>query len=353
MDPTPATPEQPRSIDETAPSRRAWPSIVGFIVGIGLLACAIVALLGQRDEMGQAYEAARSRPWWLVAAVVLLPIVNIALTGLSFVVVTRRRGRVGIGEMIGLIWTASLLNQLPLRPGMVGRLAYHRSVNGIRVGDSLKAMVEIIACAAVATGLMIAVVAVTAITNAAPSILMLAAAVAAASLLLLTLVLRAVGANRSGAWVHAWRYALTVAIRYVDVLVWATRYALVFMLVGWNIDVRGAAAVAAAGQGAMMAPVPFGLREWVVGVTSAWMPEEYWQHHIEPSSPTSSSIHTLPGLVERSTPGLMADVTNRAAELAVCVPGGLIAGAWLMRRWRRTGPMQRGASITRSAQTPV
>jgi hypothetical protein len=101
--------------------------------------------------------------------------------------------------------------------------------------------------------------------------------------------------------------------------VWMLRYALVFGLIGRPLGPTSAAAIALGGQAAMVLPIQIGLREWVVGLTSTLLPES----------------HTVAGAAAAASlsPGLLADLINRAAELAVSVPLGLAAAAVLYRRW--------------------
>ncbi len=63
---------------------------------------------------------------------------NLLLTGLLFTVLISRYGNVGRVEMQALIATATLLNFLPLRPGLFGRIAYHRTFNAIPAAASVK-----------------------------------------------------------------------------------------------------------------------------------------------------------------------------------------------------------------------
>jgi hypothetical protein len=332
-----------------------------FGVGLALLAGAVVAVVRQREAVSAAVSAARGAEWWLVVLVVMLPGVNLALTSLSFSVVMGRRGRVGKREMLALIWAAWLGNQLPLRAGLVGRVAYHKAVNRIGVGESVRASVELLVVAVCATGLLVGVVVVNAALGGSAWTLGGSVAVVVGLLFGAAGLMRArsgvveegAAGERAGglrgwwAWVsggqrHAWRYPAALGLRFLDVVVWGARYALVFALVGYQLDVRGAAATAATSQVAMLTPVPVGLREWVVGMTGAWLPEGLLVERggVKPTGAEragGAGEAGEAGLVERATPGLLADTTNRAAELVLTVPGGLVAGVYLGRRWRGRG----------------
>jgi hypothetical protein len=70
----------------------------------------------------------------------------------------------------------------------------------------------------------------------------------------------------------------------------------------------------------MLSPVPLGLREWTVGFVHALLsPDRLDDYGI--------SVDTL-------APGVAADLANRAVELMVSVPLGVLATIWLMRRIR-------------------
>jgi len=245
----------------------------------------------------------------------VLPIVNWILTSASFWVITRRYGRVGIGEMSALIGAASLLNYLPLRPGLFGRVAYHRAVNGIAVVDSVKVVVLLIACSGVAAGVLLAATAV-----AGPS-----AGGAAASAAVV-----APGAALAGLWGIAWAkeqvwaaHAGAVFFRYLDIMVWTGRYAVAFALWGCPIGLAPAAVLAAVSQAVSLVPLAgngLGLREWGTGYTTAWL--------------AAAGIVAAGGAGARDL-GLAADLVNRAGELVALVPIGVLGCLWVARRLAR------------------
>src|SRR5690606_18485027 len=72
----------------------------------------------------------------LLAAAILLPVLNWVVVSVSFWVMMGRYGRIGLREMAALIGVAWLLNYLPLRPGLIGRLGYHKAVHGVAIRDS-------------------------------------------------------------------------------------------------------------------------------------------------------------------------------------------------------------------------
>jgi hypothetical protein len=283
---------------------------VGFMIGVALLAAAGWVLYSQRRDMGGAWQSMRAAPLPLIAAAALLPLVNWLLISLSFWILMRRYGRIGPGEMTAAIGGAWLLNYLPLRAGMIGRVAYHKAVNRIPVRDSVRVMIlgMALGMAAVLTVLGIAAALAGRVSGPEWGI---ALGLPPLIALLATGICAKVGA--------AWWYPAVYVIRYLDVLAWAARYAVVFAIVGAPIGLPGAVATAAACQVALVIPLVgngLGLREWAIALTAA---------ALAPAMLASSTDLN-------ATTGLLADVVNRAAEVAVAVPVGIISLMILTRR---------------------
>jgi hypothetical protein len=121
------------------------------------------------------------------------------------------------------------------------------------------------------------------------------------------------GRGSDGWWLPA-----AFGLRYVDTIIWTLRYAVVFALVGSAVDFSGAVAISAVSQVAVLVPVVpngLGLREWGVGLTAAALPS----HLIDAEGQVVTAI------------GVAADLANRAAELLVALPVGLLS-SWLLAR---------------------
>lgn len=277
--------------------------VVGFVIGAGLFAAAVWAIATGGTDFRSAFDAARHAPWWMVTGILLFPLLNWLSVSVSFHVLHNRYGPVGRVEMAALIASAWLLNYLPLKPGMFGRLAYHKKVNGIRFADSARVLVVNIAL----TGFSIA------------------------ALMLIALLVRATGSEWGWAWGWVWcapvpaalgaaalvlwhrrerfgdspwRVAVAAILRFIDMMTWVGRYAASFALIGSPLSFDSAVLVAVVSQVALLIPLAgngLGLREW--GVRAATEPV-----------------------------GLLADVVNRAAELAVSIPLGLAGSAYAARR---------------------
>ena len=300
------------------PARAAVrPRSVLFVV-IGLALAGLAVWHATRGNGGgaiaQAWAAARAAPSWLKAGALALPAANWALTSALFFTLTRAYGRVGAGEMGALIGAAGLYNYLPLRPGLVGRVAYHRAVNGIAVMSSVRVLATTIALSGVGIALLL-ICSLGAARLSAPAG---KAAVIVAPALIAALV---AGYARSRE-LASWRLGAALALRYVDLLVWTARYAVVFALIGRSLDFSQAAAIAGVSQVVGVIPLAgngLGLREWAVGWAAAALPAWYVAGPAAPSTEV----------------GLSADLLHRAAELPAAIVIGLISTAWLTRRLAR------------------
>jgi hypothetical protein len=253
----------------------------------------------------------------LLAGAVVLPLAHWHLTSVVFWVLTRRFGRVGLGEMHLLIGAAGLLNYLPLRPGMFGRFAYHTRVNGIRVKDSVRVTVLCLALTAVATAVAVGVGLATMEAGAALAWCAMASPAAVFGACGLGL------AVRGGVFSAQSSTLIALGVRHLDIMVWMARYAVAFRVIGHPIEPYEAAVFVAAAQSAMLVPLVgggLGVREWGVGLT-------------------------LP-LLDRGAAralGLTADLLNRAAEVVTAVPVGLVCLAILSRRGGMGGRGEAGA----------
>ncbi len=278
--------------------------LLAFLLGSLLLIGAIATVVGRRDTIADALHAIgghssadRARLIGIMLASVLA---NIVLTGAMFSLLMSRYGRVGRLEMQALIAGATLLNYLPLRPGVLGRVAYHKTVNGIAVRDSAKALVQAVLLSAAASAYLTLVVLVSRQRPLAPWI------VTSAPLALLPL---AGILSRGSARV----LCIAGAVRLLDVLVTAVRYHAAFTLIGAPIDFNGALAFACISVIAAMVPLVsngLGLREWAVGLLA----------------PAIASYHMELGIT--------ADLVNRAAELTVVTLVGLPATLCLAKHAR-------------------
>ncbi|MEQ8316741.1 MAG: hypothetical protein RIE77_12780 [Phycisphaerales bacterium] len=290
-----------------------WFRIAGFVAGAALVVLAVVAALRQDPQaMHRSIEALGDHPWWFVLLFVTLPLLNWLSISASIWFLLSRFGTLGVRETSALVGMAWLLNYLPMRPGMVGRVAYHKAVNGIPVRKTGQTLLEGAVITAVASGVM----------------LLGALFLRGFSPLVAWLVLvggpTVVGGIAAAAFWHARpvtaRYCASGALRVIDMAIWAGRYALAFEIVGTPIDLSAALILAVASQIAMLVPFAgngLGLREWLIGALAAGLPAAM-----------------LGGGDAGLSAGLTADVLNRVVEVLVAVPLGLTCLALIARRLR-------------------
>ncbi|MDX2146413.1 MAG: hypothetical protein SFZ23_02735 [Planctomycetota bacterium] len=318
--------------------RRKTLSVLGFTLGVLALAAAIWSVAGA----GGAWQAAQrhvldsSRVELLLLAIALPPL-HIILSALALWALTRQYGRVGFLEMCWLVSGAWLLNFLPLRPGLLGRVAYHKAINGIAIRDSARALVLSIATGAAA--ILLAFLIAIFVANAPWGPWVLALPVSICGLI---------------AW-STWRgqsldadrlrpfpmLAIAVGARYADVLVWSLRYLLVFEAIGMPVRLVQSVAIASVGQLASLVPFVgngLGLREWAVGLASEVLPN--W------TARNADSSLLVSGQFTTAQVGVLADLMNRLVEVVVCMPLALIGLALVARRMR---PSSSGPPPSRDA----
>lgn len=306
----------PHDAVQRARVKRRW-QVAGYVVGLVLFGAAIFAVVRQHDVLLGAVQSVRGASPWLIAFAIVLPALNWLVVSISLWVLTNAYGRVGFGEMLALIANAWMLNYLPMRPGMAGRVTYHKLINQIRVRDSAKVIMQ----ATIMTGIslvMLGALALSLTDRAADWAWLIALAAPGAALGAAALLL----ATRP----FARRMTIALLMRHVDMLIWAGRYWVVFKLLDVDLGVAGVIALAVISQIALLVPFTgngLGIREWLIGWFAARVG-------------TLLPAGVILG-VEHQAVGLAADLVNRAAELSVSIPVGLVAAWWLARRVARAG----------------
>ena len=125
--------------------RRTALRVIGLVVGLVFFAAAIHFAMGEQAEFAKALEALRDPPPSAVALVLASVAIGAVLSALLFHILMRRFGTVPFWEMQALIAASAFANYLPLKPGFVGRVAYHRVRHGIRAAHTLRTILEAIA----------------------------------------------------------------------------------------------------------------------------------------------------------------------------------------------------------------
>lgn len=293
-------------------ARPRWVGWAGFVLGVLLLAGAGAVLLANPDSLRDLSARLGAAPWWAVVIILAGPVLNWLLVSGCLWMLLRRHGPVGLGEMNVLVGSAWLLNHLPMRPGLIGRVGYHKLVNGIRVRDAVESTLWSLGLAGVAGAMGFSLALAIPEGSGAVTIgFVLAGPVALIGVG--ALAARGAGAVRSG-WLLG-----ALSARYADMGVWAVRYAVVFWVMGIEMTPVQIVMVTAVSQIAQLVPLAgggMGLREWLVGLAAGTMAHAF-------------------------DAALAGDLINRAAETLVVIPVGLISGAVVARRvarFRAAGP---------------
>lgn len=345
---------QPLTVSDRSASdrRRVVLRRSAYVVGVLLLIGAVWAAVRGLDGRGIVDVVSRA-PVWLIVVVLLMPGLNWVITSAVFWRLTSRYGKVPFGEMYALLGSAWLLNHLPMRPGLIGRIAYHKAVHGIALRHSSVVLVQALGCAGVASGaLLVQLLAAfwggRGSTGGGQHALLSPALLVVSAAMVLAWLFARLWATRQSA--DSPRYLTVTAIldatalRYADALVWSCRYAVAFAIAGEPLGLTGAVAVALASQAAMLLPVQLGVREWVVGLTAAMLPASWFvgggvgaADGVAESVDAAGQLATGQSAAALSAvaPGLLADLIGRCAELVWAVPGGLICGWWLATRRKR------------------
>lgn len=286
-------------------------SIPLFLASLVLIAAAIFTISQSTDALSSATDTIAGAPLPIIALALALPLLNLLLTSMVFWAATSRHRHVPVSDMTALIFTGWLLNNLPLRPGLLGRIAYHKAIHNIPATTSVRVIVEVLAATLVAAALLLFLSATLLTLPATASTPILVISAATISWLL---------ADPRARWLAA-----AVLFRTLDLAVWAARYHLVFTLTGTPIEPAHVLAITLASQLAMLTPLQLGLREWTVALVASLL-------HTSAADPQLSA-------------GLIADILNRGLELLVSLPAAAIAALYLSRRWRNAkhalpGPSQ-------------
>lgn len=329
--------DQGPASEGAAPSRlRRRLMLIAQIIGAVLLIGALLMVFSQRDVLVKAWGSLRTAPAWIIVLTLLSPLANWACTSVLFYVLTNQYARVRFGETAILMGSTWLLNLLPMRPGLIGRVAYQRVVNGLAVADSVKVTIYSVVTQLVALGMTLSILGVVHVMElAAPGLTAMRDTMLAAFGLGTIAALfglawavpglpQALRAIRGPAPMDAQRLVLGVAVRLLDSAAWTGRYWLAFAAIGPGLGIAlswsDAVILAAMSQAVGMTPVQFGLREWATGLLTRWLP--------------SASTTTLSGTA-RAASGVSADLLMRAAELIVSVPVGLVCTAIVLARLRK------------------
>ncbi|HYE62328.1 MAG TPA: hypothetical protein VD997_10050 [Phycisphaerales bacterium] len=294
------------------PRRPRWTRLLGFAIALALLAAAINAVWSQRDALAESLRHAATTRWYLIALALALPALNWLTTSAIFYILTNAhpmRRKVRPGEMAALVGASWLFNYLPASPGLFGRVLYHQRFHGLHWKHSVTVVVGSMLTSVAA----LAVTFVAGVLFAFDSIPFLVAPTVLAVVALTLSIL-----NRRRA-VAGWREAAALVVRCLDLYIWAARYYVVLLILDLDPTPTLALSLAAVSQAALLIPFlgnGLGLREWAVGLVGP----------------------ALPGWAATRTTALSVDLVNRACELLIAIPVGLISAAVLAANTRREYP---------------
>jgi uncharacterized membrane protein YbhN (UPF0104 family) len=272
-----------------------------FTISMLLLVGATYFVYRGTNGLDGVWESLSSAPIWMLVLIVIGPLGNHWSVSMCLQALQSRHGKVGVREMFVLVGSAWLFNYLPMRPGLIGRIGYHKAINQIRLRDSLESSIWSGVLAGVANGitLLAALVMVQLPDRWSIVVPLVPVAVMFASVPLMP-------GRRTRLLMKA------LAFRQIDVIIWLGRYWLAFRVLGMELGVGEIAIISAVSQLASLMPLTgsgIGFREWGVGLTA------------------SAGGHSM-------STALAADLINRAAETLIVVPVGLVCTALVARHWK-------------------
>jgi len=292
--------------------------LIAMLVGLLLLAGAIVLVINQHERLAPALQAMSRPDPGTILILIASMLVGLLLTGLQFQLLMSRH-RIPAIEMQGLIAASALLNFLPLKAGLLGRIAYHQVRHNIHPMETAKVMILARISGLVIIGLTAGCLFLQNWSEG-PLWAWALVPVLIPGWLVMPRTTRTAG--------------LVMILKYMDLVLMAIRYRCAFQMMDQPVGFEICLALAAIGM--LAGAIPFlsgglGLREWVVG----WL---------------ATILVTLPAALEI---GILADLINRATELVVLLPVGGISLLWLRPRFT-SAMKQRRAELEkiRSAATP-
>jgi|GEM_PF-2275160 len=313
---------------------RAWRKPLGYALGLLLLVAAVFAVAQAGDPLDTLAPLAHADPLAVLGVVALTVAIGFFVS-LGFWAATTRYGRVGVGEMFALIVAAWLLNYLPAWPGMFGRLAYHKAVNKIAVRDAVKGVVWANVVNTANAALMAALVlAVPLFVSRDQTLIGLVTLAPMVAMFVGAEALRRSPADRER---QHWRLLLCGGFRWIEMLGWAARFWLIFLIIdrpiAWSCALT-LACLPTLVRAVPISPNGVGVRTWAVGLTIVMLHSLGLPTEADPAE----SAHDLAWNV-----GLTADLVLLAVEVVVALPLGLGASAWLAKRRKRGGADRRSA----------
>lgn len=301
-------------------ARKLATQVVGFLIGAALLAwCIHTAIKG-----GDWSRIAEASPW-LIVGLAACSVISLAANGATFWLFIRPVHPVGFRAMQWLNLVSGLFNYLPVRAGMLTRVAYHLKVDRMpllllagwfgAVSYVLALVVGVCVLAMVIRPQMdwiwLAIVA---------GMLLLGGGLTRALMLHPIIVKYGRGMDR----MLSDRRALWggIVLRLVDIGAYLGRMACAATILGLNLAWSDLTILALAALALSMNPLGrFGFREWAVTIVAT---------RLITTDMTGAQI-------EASFAQLA--LIESAGEAIVAIPAGAIALFWYVRQWRAAPPI--------------
>lgn len=304
------------SSDQPASTWRRLKRRVGYVLGAALLiACVVTALRGgDWQRLSQA-------GWDQVAAVLAIILVTLLTSSVIFWYLTRPFEQpdrpIPLERMLALIAASTLLNYLPMRPGLIGRAAYLKQQYRIGYRQSVTVLLVAIVLSTLVYVLFLSVVLLPQRYGNIPRVV-----IAVGLVLVLSFaayfVLNRFKAETAWQWIGG--VAIALILRALEVVLTAIRLCLVFEILGHELHFTEAVIFATCGMFITLVgitPNGLGLREWLYGLIA--------------------SSGFFAGDVEGGLQlGLQVALIDRAAEALVVVPAGLAGMGYLKSKPRRS-----------------
>ncbi len=286
----------PRAINELR--QRKVLRLAGVLFGVGCFVGALYFAAREREEFAAALQALRDPPPLVVVAVLVSIALGAVLTAALFHILMRRYAAIPFAEMLALMTATACANYLPLKPGFVGRVAYHRIRHGIRATHTLRTIVEAIGLSGTVASLFLASLFVLRAIGIPGEFAMMAPSLLAIA----------------GIAPRLRTLSLALLVRQAEFALLTFRYWAVFRLVGAPIDLDAAIVLASVNAIATLIPLVsngLGVREWLTGlITPLVSPDTFAE-------------------------GVIAELVHRVAEIAVITPLGILSIAGLARYVRK------------------
>ncbi len=304
--------------DQPAPTWRKIKRWAGYTLGAALLiACIVMALRG--GDWQRLAEVEPSTFGWLILLVVLSLFFSTNVFSLLTIPYAPEEKPVPWIVMLALISASTLLNYLPLRPGLIGRAAFLKKYYDIAYRSSVRILLIAITISATIYGSIFAL----GLRHHCPDFLITLLLAGAFILALLGAgmhVLHLLVRKRFRAATHMW-YLTGVAIhRFSEVAIATIRLMIVFHLLDVDIYFSHAAILATCGMFITLVgitPNGLGLREWLYGLIAA---SGFFGGDVE------GGLRL----------GLQVALIDRAAESLVVIPSGLAGMVYLKNKPRRS-----------------